>query len=155
MANTQKAETVKIIAVAILAAGTLTLAYFGIIKPILNTIGITDDKYDREDKENADKLEGEAAFGSQLAAQYPSKVSMSDTKAQQLALQVYLAKGYIYDNEASAIAAIRDCQTTYNLSKLAFVFNRTYDLDLLAFLKTFMNDAQLSDVYQAVKNFSK
>lgn len=148
-------SSTKVIVAGVVVLSALAIAYFGIIKPILNFTGITDDKEDRQNTDNAQKLEGEKAFGTALAQNNPSKVTMSDTKAQQLAYQVYMAKGYVYDNENSAIAAIRDCQTTYNLSKLALVFQRTYSRDLLGYLKTFMNDDQLSDCYQAIKKFKK
>lgn len=144
-------RTVIVVAGAVVVTTGLMIAYFGILKPIFNKLGLTNDKDDRD----AAKLDEEEAFNPSHARNKPNRVTISQSKANNLAQQVYGAKGYIYDDEDAAIGAVRDTGTTYNLSYMAGRFNAIYGRDLLGYMKTFMSTEDLATVYKAIKNFEQ
>lgn len=149
--QTENKQTAMIVAGTIVVTTALVIAYFGILKPILNKLGITDDKYDRQ----AERLDSEESFNPSRARSNPSKVTITESRANVLAQLIFEAKGYIYDNEDQAIGAVRDTGSTYNLSYMSGRFQAIYGRDLLGYMKTFMNSEQLSLVYQSIKNFPK
>lgn len=59
----------------------------------------------------------------------------TESQAGELAKQIYNAVGFFSDDEAGVSSVIRQMRTRANLSFLAWVFAKKYNLDLLQFLK--------------------
>jgi len=66
---------------------------------------------------------------------------------------LYNAKGIFKDDENSVLDIFRNLQTQYQLSFLSRTFSFYYKKDMLAYLKTFMDDNNLKDVLDIIKNY--
>jgi len=66
---------------------------------------------------------------------------------------LYNAKGIFKDDENSVLDVFRNLQTQYQLSFLARIFSFFYKKDMLSYLKTFMNDDNLKEVLEIIKNY--
>jgi hypothetical protein len=91
---------------------------------------------------------------------YPKKVwnfkgqTKFDTDVyHKYAKTLYDAKGFFKDNENSVLDVFRNLQTQYQLSYLAKFFSAFYNKDMLSYLKTFMDDDNLEDVLEIIKNY--
>jgi len=66
---------------------------------------------------------------------------------------LYNAKGIFKDDENSVLDIFRNLQTQYQLSFLSRTFSFYYKKDMLSYLKTFMDDNNLRDVLEIIKNY--
>ncbi len=149
-------ETVKWIAIGVVGVAALTLAYFGIIKPIFNAVGLTDSKEDREADRAIDEFRREQYLSSLPYSENKSKVTISQTKANQLAYNIYNAKSFYNDDEEEAVGAIKSAGTKINVSYVAFRFYQLYQRDLQSYLESFLENDNWSDLNEALdkmKNF--
>jgi len=149
-------ETVKWIAIGVVGVAALTLAYFGIIKPIFNAVGLTDSKEDREADRAIDEFRREQYLSSLPYSENKSKVTISQTKANQLAYNIYNAKSFYNDDEEEAVGAIKLAGTKINVSYVAFRFYQLYQRDLQSYLESFLESDNWSDLNEALdkmKNF--
>lgn len=58
-----------------------------------------------------------------------------DAEIGSIAKQFWDSVGYLYDNPAQGMGAIRRCKSKAVLSKVAYFFNGLYNLDLLSWLQ--------------------
>jgi hypothetical protein len=85
-----------------------------------------------------------------------SKVTISQTKANQLAYNIYNAKSFYNDDEEEAVGAIKLAGTKINVSYVAFRFYQLYQRDLQSYLESFLESDNWSDLNEALdkmKNF--
>jgi hypothetical protein len=85
--------------------------------------------------------------GKEFSNQYHFSVNQYISYAKQ----IYDAKGAFHDNEDEAIAAFTAMPSKYTIRILGRMFMNYYNKDLLEFIKTFMNDAQLAAVNTRIK----
>lgn len=161
-------------------AAILGVAYLGFkaIKNLAETFGLVKS----EAEEKIDTATG-AAGGSTLETQsnnpflsfspqylgalkeawqkkYPKKV-WNGTKQlkfdaaayKKFADTLYNAKGIFKDDEDSVLDIFRNLQTQFQVSQLATFFSFFYKKDMLSYMKTFMNDSNLKDVLEIIKNY--
>ena len=95
-------ENIKYALIGVGGILVLALAYFGIIKPITNKLGLTKDKDDRDNK---------------------SLVSISSAKANTLATNMHDGKGTFWDDEDMGVGAITSAGSKVNISYVANQFN--------------------------------
>ena len=124
-------------------------AYFGIIKPILNTVGLTRDKEDRQGDRDKEKLSRTQIFSTELYKNNRDKVSITSAKASASASKIYENRSPWYvggDNEEVAVGQITNAGSLVNISYIASKFNDIYGLSL---------EAYLSDNYLEPEHFTQ
>lgn len=134
----------------------LVINYFGVIKPILNAIGLTKDKEDREGDRDESKLSRSQVLSPDFYRNNRSKISISSQKAFESATRIYNAKGYIYDDESSAVGGITGAGSLVNVSYISDRFNTIYGQSLQSYLSSFLeneNWSQIDDYIRKTKNF--
>ena len=151
-----KTEIVKIVVIGGVVLIVVGLAYFGIVKPILNKIGLTKDKDDREGDRDEDKLSRSQVLSPNFYRENRSKISISSQKAYESATNIYMAKGYVWDSESSAVGGITGAGSLVNVSYISDRFNTIYGLSLSSYLSTFLepeNFTQIDDFIKRTKKF--
>jgi hypothetical protein len=134
----------------------LVINYFGVIKPILNAIGLTKDKEDRQGDRDEDKLSRSQVLSPDFYRNNRSKISISSQKAFESATRIYNAKGYIYDDETSAVGGITGAGSLVNVSYISDRFNTIYGQSLQSYLSSFLeneNWSQIDDYINKTKRF--
>lgn len=131
------------------------IAYFGLIRPITNTLGLTKDEEDREADRAIDKLSTQQVFSPMTYEQNKSKVTITNQKANQIADRIWNAKGYIYDTEDQAVGAIKSAMTLTNISYVAYIFERNYKRDLHDFLQSFLESGNWVTLKNAISKMKK
>jgi hypothetical protein len=126
----------------VVAVVVLGVAYFGIIKPILNNLGITKDANDREADDIKDDVTRTQVLSDLLYKANKSKATISSAKANTSALQIYNAKwggwGGLSDKETQAVGAITSAGSLVNVSYIAYVFQQVYGVSLESYLDSFL-----------------
>jgi len=154
MANTPnpiKSEVTLYIVGGIVVIAVASIIYLAIARPILQKIGVLDDKKDKE-KDNAIKeFDKSQWFTSIPYKANKSQVTISETKANALAKEIYYAKGYTYDCETCAIGSIVDAGTKINVSYVAYRFYMLYNRDLMSYLKSFLESDNWITLYATYK----
>jgi len=151
--NPQIVKTLVIGGVVVLI---LVINYFGVIKPILNAMGLTKDKDDREGDRDEDKLSRSQVLSPNFYRANRQKISISSATANESAVNIYNAKGYIYDDETLAVGSITRLGSLVNVSYVSDVFNRLYGLSLQSYLANFLepqNWSELDDYIRKTKKF--
>ena len=137
MAQQDNSETIKYIVYGVVGITAITLLYFGIIRPITNKFGLTSTKEEREGKRAEDKLSRRQVFSPDLYKKNKDKVSIGSGRANSLANDIYSGKSKYYnDNEGKAVGGIKSAGTKVNISYIAEVFQRNYNVDLHDFLSS-------------------
>ena len=162
-------------------AAILGVAYLGFkaIKGLAETFGLVkseaEEKIDTattsaggstiEAQSNNPFLSFSAQYGNALVSAWQSKnpKKVWDNKKQlkfdlvptwrNFAGKIYVAKGIFKDDENSVLDIFRNLQTQYQVSFLARIFSFYYKQDLLSYLKTFMDDDNLKEVLEIIKNY--
>jgi hypothetical protein len=154
--DNSKTQIVKIVVIGGVVLVVLAISYFGIVKPILNKIGLTKDKDDREGDKDKDKLSRSQVLSPNFYRANRQKISISSATANESAVNIYNAKGYIYDDETLAVGSITRLGSLVNISYVSDVFNRLYGLSLQSYLASFLetkNWSELDDYIRKTKKF--
>ena len=134
----------------------LVINYFGVIKPILNAIGLTKDKEDREGDRDKNKLSRSQVLSPNFYRENRNKISISSQKAYESAVKIYYAKGIAWDDESSAVGGITGAGSLVNVSYISDRFNTIFGASLQSYLSTFLeseNWSQIDDYIRKTKNF--
>ena len=154
MANTPnpiKSQATLYIVGGIVVIAVASIIYLAIARPILQKIGIIDDKKDKE-KDNAIKEFDKSQWFTSLPYKAnKSQITISETKANALAKEIFYAKGYVYDCETCAIGSILDAGTKINISYVAYRFYVLYNRDLMSYLKSFLESDNWITLYASYK----
>ena len=153
-------ETAKYIVFGVVGVAVLAVAYFGIIKPILNAVGLTSSKEDRETGNIQEDLTEEAVLSPLLYNQNKNKVTITSSKANTSAVNIYEAKWGgswgLSDKEEMAVGAITSAGSLVNVSYIASVFQNLYKKDLYTYLDSFLendNWRSINDYLKKTKRF--
>jgi len=149
-------EVTKFLVLGVVAIVVVSIAYFGIIKPILNKIGLTKDKDDREGDRDEEKLSRSQVLSPTFYRNNRAKISISSQKAYESATNIYMAKGTYWDDESSAVGGITGAGSLVNVSYISDRFNTIYGLSLQSYLTTFLepqNWSQIDDYIRKTKRF--
>ena len=137
-----KSESVKFIVVGVVGLTVLGLAYFGIIKPILDTAGITNSKEDRKGGKAEKKISKEGVLTPRLYAENQMMVTISSGRASQLASNVYNGKwGGCFgtcDDEPKGVSGITGAGSKVNISYVADKFNKAYNKNMHDYLFSYI-----------------
>ena len=77
---------------------------------------------------------------------------LTTPKADAIALQLKKSKGIFNDDETAVYSAMKFVKSKSQLSQVATVFNKLTSQDLTAYLQSFMNEKELSRIYEIVKS---
>jgi len=154
-------ETIKYIVFGVIGVSVLALGYFGVIKPILNAVGLTDDKDDRKAGRDKDQISRQQTLSPLLFRNNRTKISIGSGRANQLANNIYKGKaqgwGNCCDDEALAVGSITSAGSKVNISYIADVFQRNFGTSLETFLfDDYLEDEhilQIDNYIDKVKNF--
>ena len=153
-------ETAKYIVYGVVGVAVLAVAYFGIIKPILNAVGLTSSREDRQTGNIQEDLTEEQVLSPLLYNQNKNKVTISSSKANTSAVNIYEAKWGgtwgLSDKEEMAVGAITSAGSLVNVSYIASVFQNLYKKDLYTYLDTFLendNWRSINDYLKKTKRF--
>lgn len=152
----EKTQIVKIVVIGGVVVIILAISYFGILKPILNKIGLTKDKDDREGDRDEEKLSRSQALSPDFYRNNRSKISISSQKAYESATRIYNAKGILLDDETTAVGGITGAGSLVNISYISDKFNTIYGKSLQSYLASFLeseNWSQIDDYIRKTKNF--
>ena len=152
-------DTAKYIVFGVVGIAVLAVAYFGIIKPILNNLGITRDAEDREADRNKDDIEKEQVLSDLLYKANQNKVTISSAKANTSALDIWNAKWGgafgLSDKEDQAVSAITGAGSLVNVSYIAYNFEKTYNRNLFGYLNSFLESENWITIDAYLKNLKK
>lgn len=84
-------------------------------------------------------------------AKLQNKFSADEYK--EFAIRINKAKGIFKDDENSVLDVFRNLQTQAQVSALAWSFSYLFKQDMLSYMKTFMDDDNLKDVLDIIKNY--
>ena len=125
------------------------VGYFGIYRPLGKKLGFVKTKDDKA----ADKLEDLSFFNPEIAKSHPSRVTISENRANTLAKIIYDSDGWFNDDEDNVNGAFREMGSKYNLSYVSQVFINRYNKDMHTYISKFLDSDELSDVYTIIKNY--
>jgi hypothetical protein len=153
-------DTAKYIVYGVVGIAVLAVAYFGIIKPILNAVGLTSSKEDRQTGNIQEDLTQEQVLSPLLYNQNKNKVTITSSKANTSAVNIYEAKWGgtwgLSDKEEMAVGAITSAGSLVNVSYIASVFQNLYKKDLYTYLDSFLendNWRSINDYLKKTKRF--
>jgi hypothetical protein len=162
-----KTKTILIVG-AVVVGGAL--ATYVVIK-LMEALQLKDTREEKKEGKKTRELTTEESFDPTHARNKPSKVTISQQTAEQLAETIYMANGHVKaklsggnilgslggylidDDEDAVLGAVRQAGTTYNLSKVADVMYKKHKVGLLDFMTGFLEESYLSKVYDIVDNY--
>ena len=123
----------------VVALAVIGVAYFALLKPITDKLGLTKtdkEKAEAELKEQASSNPGwNPKYNITARKKYPRATVLKEETATALAKQIYNAWGKINDNEQAIFAAFRVLASQIQLSQLTAKYAALYKQDLLTRLK--------------------
>jgi hypothetical protein len=135
-------DTAKYIVYGVVGIAVLAVAYFGILKPILNSLGITRDAQDREADNIQEDVTRTQVLSDLMYKSNKNKVTISSAKANTSANEIFNAKwggwGGLSDKEDQAVGAITSAGSLVNVSYIAYVFQKNYNVSLESYLNSFL-----------------
>jgi len=112
------------------------LIYFGVVRPILQKVGIVKTKEDVLVLTQTNLPNSENPFSPIFYKKAGAgAILLKRDFANQLAKRIYNAMGYLTDDESEVFSVFRNLKTQTQVSYLADVFQQNYKSDLLEFLK--------------------
>lgn len=138
-------------------AGLFIAGYFVIVKPLLQFIGLKEDK---EDKENKSSLQTILGWNPEYWLAIKAKgIKSSFLNANQSLLGANtIAKAFINpldDNEEQIYSVFRQLKTWVQLSQVAYAYRYVYKTDLGYTLKAKLSDEEFNNVVRMVAKYSK
>lgn len=135
------------------------LAYFLVVKPLLEAAGLKETKYDEE-------LPKKNGFNPEYYKNNIGKVTISTQKAFSIAQKVFMASGWAdriagrgtvlipsNDDEELLQGAIQEAGSEYNLSKVSDTFQKTYGVGMIAWIKDFADNSDTKAISRIIKEY--
>ena len=151
MPNPIKSQTSLYIVGGVVLIAIASIVYLAIARPILQKIGLVDDKKDKEKEDAIKEFDKSQWFTSVPYKQNKSQLTISETRANVLAKEIYNAKSWYYDCESCAVGSIVDAGTKINVSYVAYRFYMLYNRDLMSYLKSFLENEDWITLYATYK----
>ena len=148
-------NTTKTIVYGVVVITALGLVYFGILRPILNKVGVTRDKDDRKGDKAESSLSRRQILSPTLYNNNKGLVTITSGKANQLASKIYNGKGTFYDDETMGVGGITGAGSKVNISRVADQFNKTYGSDLHAYLDSYLESEHWTQIDNHIDKLSK
>lgn len=147
----------------VIKIGAFTVGYFVIVKPLLQWLGL---KQDKADKENTEVLRNNQSFDPnfwlKMKAKYKDSPTILSTKFLNLAKATAAAQT-IYDswgtalnpndNEEQIYAVFRVINTRTKLSQVSYVYRIKYGQDLGYTLQSRLSDSEFNNIAAMVSKY--
>jgi hypothetical protein len=130
-------DTAKFIVYGVVGLAVAGVAYFGVIRPILQTFQIIDTKEEKKGKKGEAKLTRKQVLSSSLYKKNKDKITISSAKAHTNAKEVYNSRGTWKDDEERAVGALTSAGSLVNLSYIAYTFQKLYGADMQSYMNYF------------------
>lgn len=129
------------------------IAYYGIVSPILESLGIKEDDTDKEANNRYERAKNSGYWGTSYYTKFsPSSVGLNPTNAGQIAENIYNSFNVVNDNEQQVFANFNSIQNNAQLSYVSWQFNKKYSSDLLEFLKGKLSSAELLVIFDKTES---
>jgi hypothetical protein len=116
---------------------------------------LTKDKDDREGDKDKDKLSRSQVLSPNFYRANREKISISSQKAYESAVNIYNAKGYIWDDETLAVGGITGAGSLVNVSYISDRFNTIYGQSLQSYLASFLETKNWSEIDDYIRKTKK
>jgi hypothetical protein len=136
--STDTTNSTQFIVYGVVALAVVGLAYFGIIKPILNAIGLTRDKVDRQGDNDYAKLSRQQVLSPQLYRENKNLITISSGSANESAYNIWRGKGLFWDNEDLGVGSITSAGSLVNISYIAYIFDANYGESMESYLQRYL-----------------
>lgn len=148
-------NTAKVIVYGLVGVAVLAIGYFGIVKPILETLQIIDTKEEKKGKKDAARLSRKQVLSSSLYKKNRGKITISSGQAHEKALNIYNAKGYTWDDETKAVGSITSTGSLVNISYVAYTFYKIYGKSMDSYLSTFLEGENWTEIDKYISKTKK
>lgn len=128
------------VTIGIVGIGVVAIAYFGIIRPTLKTVGIIPDK---KAIKNLAQIKDYKGFDPTVYDQ--KRVTLSPEAAKELASQIYNSVGNFNDDEEAMLGALQQIGSYNNLSYTSKVFYNRYQKSLGDYIGKYYGSASEVD----------
>jgi hypothetical protein len=137
------------IVLGVLIVGLGFLSYFGVVKPILCKLNISDCRSDRQRKRNIEKLLSMNAFDPNFYR--ADMITISHFRAKELADQLDDAISGSGTDEDSLFGALREAKNPNNLSLVSKYYGVRKGMSLVDRIINDLNDNELNQVLTTLK----
>lgn len=152
----ESGATTKFIVYGVVALSVVGLAYWGIIKPILNAVGLTRDREERQADQDYAKLSRSQVLSPNLYRTNKDKVTISSGKANENAYNIWRAKGTWWDDETLGVGGITSAGSLVNVSYIAHIFDENYGQSMESYMNSYFepeNWIQIDNYIDKTKRF--
>lgn len=136
--NVDTGNSTQYIVYGVVAMAVLGLSYFGIIKPILNAVGLTKDAEDRQGDNDYEKLSRQQVLSPLLYRSNKDKITISSGTANESAYNIWIGKGTFWDNEDLAVGSLTSAGSLVNMSYISHIFDENYGQSLESYLQSYL-----------------
>ncbi len=119
----------------LLYGGGLLIVYFGILRPILEKLGIARSQAEQQLINQQNLPNSKNPFSPVYWKQIPGAKLITKNATNALAKRLYEAMGYFSDDEPAIFSVFSQLKYKTQVSWLADNFQQIYKMDLLDFLK--------------------
>lgn len=126
---------------------------------VLQKFGLIPSQESAKQEKNVKLLDSLEEFKPGYGAKYAQKQGwqkvlqtlLTTSGAHALAARIKKAKGIFNDNELAVYSAFKTVRNKAQVSQLAETFQREYGMDLVEYLREFMNEKELARVFELVE----
>jgi hypothetical protein len=119
----------------ILYGGGLLILYFGILKPILEKLGLQTSQAQQTINNQAQVQNQKNPFSPIFWKSTPNPILLTKNSTIALAKRIYDAMGYFSDDESEVYSVFNQMKYQTQVSWLADIFQQQYKQDMYDFLK--------------------
>lgn len=136
--------------------GAFTIGYFVIVKPLLQWLGLKEDKEDKENNAIIQSVKGwDPSYFSEVKKKGLKTTYITSTQAAKYAKLIFDSFGVINDNEEQIYAVFRSLKNWVQLSEVAFIYRAVYKVDLAYEVKARLSDEEFNNVAKIVAKYTK
>ena len=119
----------------LLYGGGLLIVYFGILRPLLEKLGIARSQAEQQVINQQNAPNNKNPFSAIYWKTIPGAKLIKRNETNALAKRIFDAMGYFSDDESAVFSVFTQLKTKTQVSWLADIFQQNYKMDLLDFLK--------------------
>lgn len=142
----------------ILGGAVLAVAYFAILKPVTDKLGLTQTQKDKAEAELNEEASNNSGWNPNFWKDYQKRTSQivmlkRDAATTAIAKKIYDAWGLFSDNDQAINSAIRQLRSQVQLSQVVAKYAELYNQDLLTRLKApwwYLKDGLTTEQFAAV-----
>lgn len=129
------------------------IAYFGIVKPVFEFVGIKDSREDKENKSLIEKGSKSQYWSPSYWKENPGKLTYAEANYLQFAKNLYDATTGWGTNEEAIYGVFRKLTTAQDISRVADIYFIRADKDLYQVLVDELDLEELATLQNIINNF--